>query len=123
MQSLLGNTTRKPDIVFHYSGKIDITSHVAKSLNLQHGDVIDIMLTDGEYYLYIRHRAPAVGRHQGMVFRTNNKGNHFRAWSKMLCNAILKECHTTGKAKLYTGEPLQDNQYGIMLPIITKMIL
>ena len=47
MESILGNT-RKADIVFYSSGRIDITSHIAKQLHLSRGDVLDIMSENGE---------------------------------------------------------------------------
>lgn len=122
MQSILGNT-RKADIVFSSSGRIDITARVAKSLGLQHGDVIDIMLDRGEWYLYIKYHGPVAGRHEGMAYRDNAKGNHFRVWSKALCDAVLKECNVTGKVKLCVGTPVDLYIYGKALPIIIKYIL
>lgn len=122
MQSILGNT-RKADIVFRSSGRIDISARVAKSLGLQHGDVIDIMLDGGEWYLYIKHHSPVNGRHEGMVFRSNAKGNHFRVWSKALCNVVLKECKAIDKVKLCVGNPVNLYIYGTALPIIIKYIL
>lgn len=122
MQSILGNT-RKADIVFHSSGRIDITARVAKSLRLCHGDVVDITC-GGEWYLFVKHRAPTVGRHEGMVFRSNAKGNHFRVWSRTLCRAVLDVCGATGdKVKLCVGEPVSHSVYGVMLPIIIKYII
>lgn len=122
MQSLLGNS-RKADVTFCSSGRIDITARVAKSLNLRHGDVIDIMLDAHEWYLYVKHRAPTVGRHEGMAFRSNGRGCHFRVWSKTLCNAILSECNVCGKVKLCVGEPVKLCVYGKALPVIIKNII
>lgn len=122
MQSILGNT-RKADIVFHSSGRIDITARVAKSLGLQHGDIVDIMLDRGEWYLYIKYHAPVYGRHEGMAYRSNARGNHFRVWSKALCNAILKECQASDKVKLCVSDPVDLYIYGKALPIIIKYIL
>lgn len=64
MQSILGNT-RKADITFHDNGRINISARVSKLLELSHGDVIDIMDGQGEIYLYVKHRVPVVGRHEG----------------------------------------------------------
>lgn len=121
MVSILGNT-RKADIIFHSSGRIDITAHVAKSLKMSRGDVLDIMVGNGEFYLYIKHHAPLHGKHEAMVFPTNKTGNHFRTSSYRICDAIMKECGTTDKAKLCVGEPLE-SKYGTLLPIVTKMLL
>ena len=39
-----------------------------------------------------------------------------------LCTAILQECKATAKARLCVGEPTE-NEYGKLLPIITKYLL
>ena len=57
MQSILGNT-RKADITFYASGRIDISARVAKHLQLSRGDVLDIMIDQDEFYLYVRLRSP-----------------------------------------------------------------
>lgn len=75
MESILGNT-RKADIVFYSSGRIDITSHIAKQLHLSRGDVLDIMSENGELYLYVRYRSPTGGRHEACVFPSNRQGKH-----------------------------------------------
>lgn len=122
MQSILGNT-RKADIVFRSSGRIDITARVARCLGLQHGDVVDIMLDRGEWYLYVKYHSPVNGRHDGMAYRSNARGNHFRVWSKALCNAVLTECQVDDKVKLCVGDPVDLYIYGKALPIIIKYIL
>ncbi len=122
MRSILGNT-RKADITFYASGRIDITAHVARHLKLQKGDVIDICMHDKEYYLYVRHRAPTIGRHEAAVYPTNKNGLNFRTWSQTLCDTML---HASGanedKARLCVGE-LMLVQDRILLPIITKYLL
>lgn len=118
MQSILGNT-RKPDIVFSSSGRIDIAASVAGHLHLQSGDALDVMCEQGEFYLYVKHRA-AFGRFEATAYRTNKKGRHFRASSKRLCTAILHECGAKHKARLCVGQPFDTAAYGVLLPIITK---
>ncbi len=122
MQSILGNT-RKHDLAFHATGRIDIAAHVAKLLSLHHGDTIDIMVDGVEWYLYVRHRHPNVGRHEGLVFRSNKKGDNFRAYSKTLCAAVLSECKAEHRVKLYVGAPTGLGDYGTALPIIIKNII
>lgn len=122
MQSLLGNT-RKADIIFYSSGRIDITARVVKALDLQPGDVIDVMCGKGEFYLYRKYPAPTVGRHEGTAFPTNRKGNHFRVQSKALCAAILQECGVSDKAKLCVGASVSITDQKNALPIITKNVL
>ena len=122
MQSILGNS-RKPDIVFSSSGRIDITTNVARHLHLQRGDVVDILYDRGEYYLYVKHHAPVGGRHEAMVLPTNKRGNHYRAYSRKLCEAILEVSGVKDKARLCIGEPVENQTHGILLPIIYKHLL
>ena len=119
MRNLL-DSSRKPDLVFYNTGRIDISANVARHLRLSAGDVINIM-TDGlEYYLYVQYRLPA-GRYEAAVFPSNKNGKHFRTSSKRMCNAILDECKTSGgKVRLCIGAPVDTEHYGKMLPIITK---
>ena len=78
MQSILGNT-RKADITFYASGRIDISARVAKHLQLSRGDVLDIMIDQDEFYLYVRLRSPN-GRHE--------------AWySQQIRQEIISELH------------------------------
>lgn len=122
MQSVLGNT-RKADLVFHRSGRIDIAAHVARILSLQRGDVIDILTDDEETYIYVRYRAPLVGRHEGMVYPSNNRGNHFRLSSKTLCGFVLGRCGKEESVSLCVGKAVNDKYRGVLLPIILKNCL
>lgn len=123
MQSILGNT-RKADITFYGGGRICISARVSKLLALAHGDVIDIMADKGETYLYVKHRAPLIGRHEGMVFRSNKNGNHCVASSARLCRFIISQSGATdSKVRLCCGDPVTLSHYGIALPIIIKHIL
>ena len=70
MQSILGNT-RKADITFYASGRIDISARVAKHLQLSRGDVLDIMIDQDEFYLYVRLRSPN-GRHEAITPRCSS---------------------------------------------------
>ncbi|MBO7280559.1 MAG: hypothetical protein J6V00_05270 [Bacteroidaceae bacterium] len=120
MTSLLPNT-RRPDIIFHSSGRIDISAHIAKQLNIRSGDVIDIMADRGEYYLYVRTRA-AIGRHEAQCFVTNNRAKHchsLRAYSTRLCRAILALTGSNTKASLPCGTP-GEQSFGTAIPVITK---
>lgn len=122
MKSLLGNT-RKGDITFCKSGLINISANVSKSLSLTNGDVIDIMVDDNEeYLLYVKHRSP-LGRHCGMVYSSKSGSNHFRASSVKLCRLMLAMCGVDNRVTLSVGEPARSNNYGIIIPIITKNII
>lgn len=122
MQSILGNT-RKADITFHRRGRINISARVSKSLGLAHGDVVDIMEGTGETYLYVKHRAPVVGKHEGMVFRSNKNGHHCVASSITLCRYVMSRCGGGDKVRLCCGTPVELQHYGTALPIIIKYIL
>lgn len=121
MKSLLGNT-RKPDIIFNSSGRIDISVRCARPLKLEKGDVIDVTESEsGEYYLYVKFRASIKnGKHEASVFPSNKKGHHFRTSSRKLCNAILKICGETERVRLCIGEPVENSQFGTLLPLIIK---
>ena len=122
MQSILGNT-RKADITFHATGRICISARVSKLLSLAYGDVVDIMEGTGETYLYVKHRAPVVGKHEGMVFRSNKNGSHCIASSIKLSRYILQRCSVSDKVRLCCGSPVTLAHYGTALPIIVKYIL
>lgn len=119
MQSVLGST-RKMDIVFYRSGRMDITARVARILSLARGDVIDMLVSDREVYMYVRYRAPLIGRHEATVYPTNKKGKHFRAYSKRLCRFMLCKCGGEQSVSLYVGKPVCDNCRGTLLPIILR---
>lgn len=89
MKSLL-STSRKHDISFYASGRIDISAHVARKLSLAPGDVIDIACEYGELYLYVKLRAGQYsGRHIGRVWSTTHDKGTFRTCCKKLTKAIL----------------------------------
>lgn len=107
MNSILGNT-RRPDISFHANGKIDIASRIANILSIREGDIIDILSSQGELYLYVRLRASvAVGRHEARCYPSNNSGRHFRTYSRRLCDAILCRCGHPPTASLPAGKPCE----------------
>lgn len=123
MVSLLGNT-RRPDISFYRDGRIDITSRVARSLELCDGDVIDVMKHKSEFYLYVRYRNYEIlGKHEAQCHSTKRHSNHFRAHSVRLCSAILRECDTSHAALLPAGETVILDGIGPAITLITHSIL
>lgn len=124
MESILGNVIRKPDVAFYDSGRIDINCHAAKALSLKSGDVIDIMLDDGEMLMYVRHRAEnLVGRYEAQCYPTNKFKficNSFRAHSIKLCKAVLQKCNADNMVKLPIGEPVELEYWGKAVPLITR---
>lgn len=123
MKRILGNTTRRPDITFYRSGRIDITALVARILGLREGDVIDVLENhDGEeYMLYVCQRAAdAPGRFEAQCRPTNKRGNNFRCHSKRLCNVILKASNSDNIARLPIGTALDLPIYGHAVMLITR---
>lgn len=122
MVSLL-DRTRRSDVTFHASGRIDISAGVSLSLGLECGDVIDV-LTDGrDYYLCIRHKAPdVVGRHEAQVWAANRKGrrhNYYRCWSRRLCGAVLGVCG--GEVARVTACDAEEKDGRTVVPLIIRM--
>lgn len=125
MQSILGST-RKADITFHHTGRICISARIAKTLGLAHHDVIDIIKDEqrsrNEYYMVIKHR-DAVGKHEGMVFRSNKNGRHYIASSIKLSRYIMQQCGVSDRVRLCCGDPITIPLYGTAVPIIIKHCL
>ena len=122
MHSVLGKS-RVCDLTFYQTGRIDISATASKHLHLNSGDVIDILCDDrGEWYLYVKVRQPN-GKHKASVYRTNKHGCCYRTNSKALTNAVLKECGATDIARLAIATPIINEQYGTLLPLITRLLL
>lgn len=110
MKSILPNS-RKHDISFHASGKIDISAHVARSLSLAPGDVIDIVCGPGELYLCVKLRAGNyASRHDGRVWATaHGKKGTFRTWSKAMTTAVLRRAGASGLLRCPCGMEFERN--------------
>lgn len=110
--------TRRPDITFHRTGRIDISARVAIALGLAPGDTINIALYSGEYLLFSTRHPP--GTRNLATCRPTKRGSlNFRAHSTTLTSAILAACGHPPKAAFHIGYPMTiDNQ--TYLPIITK---
>ena len=120
MTSLLP-TSRRHDISITSKGEISIAAHVARTLDLKHGDVIDFGVNDGDLFLYVRHRGPTVGRHRGAVFQTKKGSLNFRLQSQQIAKILLQHLKTDDKKVLLNvGEPLQVAHIGTAIPIITQ---
>ena len=115
-------TTRRGDITFHPDGRIDLTAHVAKALDLHPGDVVNIACDDdhpGEHYLYVSRRCEeTTGRH-ACTCRRVKAGNYLRLFSKSLSSHILQLCHATSRLSLRVGAPTTILGIGTALPLIT----
>ena len=109
MKSILPNS-RKHDISFHASGKIDISAHIARELSLAPGDVIDIAQESGELYLYVKLRSGNyAGRHDGRVWATASGRGTFRTWSKVLAKAVLAAAGADTRLRCPCGSEIKHN--------------
>lgn len=98
-------STRRPEITFHRSGRIDISSRVVKALGIADGDVLNIINKDSEFFLYVAVPAHKVnGCHSLMCHPSKKGGRHMRTWSRKICDFILKHCCNTSVAALPVGE-------------------
>lgn len=119
VKSILGNT-RRADISFYSSGKIDITSRIANLLGMMEGDTIDIMTSQGEFYLYISvHASDISGRHEARCYPSKQGGRHFRTYCRRLSHAILTECGNVSRVSLAAGMAVDVNGHRA-IPIITR---
>lgn len=123
MKSLLGNRTRRADITFYKSGRIDITSRIAKQIGLRDGDVIDIGYENGEYFLYCAAKAEnLIGRHEAQCHSTHkgrlHPSNNLRANSKRITDVMLRVARATECARIWAGEYCELDQIGKSVIII-----
>jgi len=82
MKSLMGKT-RRADVRFYPNGRIDVTKRLCLALNLDGGDVLDILEDErGARWLTVRFRA-AQGKHHCQLHRLSDGA--LRAWCKSLC--------------------------------------
>lgn len=126
MDSLLHNS-RKPDVSFFRSGRIDITASVCKALDLHVGDVIDVAVDGSEYYLFVRHRhdpsSPSIGRHQATVRSTKGKSHNMRCYSSKLCQLMLSLFTDTDHdvLRVPAGKVKTNSCYGNMVSLVTSI--
>ena len=116
------NTTRRADITFHPNGRIDLTAHVAKALQLQPGDVVNIAEDDehpDEHYLYVSRRSEEMTGRHSCTCRRVKAGNYLRLFSKSLSTHILQQCHADSRLSLRVGAPITLLGIGTALPLIT----
>lgn len=109
MKSILTNS-RKHDISFYASGKIEISAHIARRLSLVPGDVIDIAQEHDEWYLYVKLRSGKyVGRHDGRVAATSKGKGTFRTYSKAMTNTVLSAAGFTDRLRCPCGADIERN--------------
>lgn len=123
MKSLLQSRHRRPDLIFRRNGQFDITARIARALNLSAGDSVDILADDGEFYLYVAHRAAdnPCARFRAQVFQSKpgiNTG-HFRGSCIELCRAMIALAEAQHSAGLLCGPPTRiPASPHLLIPII-----
>ncbi len=121
MEKIL-STTRRPDITFHDSGEIYITSRVARILQLTEKSCLNVAIENGEYLLFAEHYEGMIGNHTGRCYPVNSGSRYYRANSVKLCRAMLNACGVSGRAALMCGETISLNGKP-HLTIITRTTL
>mgnify|MGYP001023253787 CR=1 FL=1 len=118
MKSLLGNS-RRPDVTFYKSGRIDITARVAHKLCLSEGDVIDVASDGMEYYLYVRTKGIYTeGKHEAQCWPTKKGSHNFRAHSVRLCHNVMCLSGAEEVARLPIGDFELRNGYPSVILIV-----
>ena len=114
-ESILGNT-RKADIVFYSSGRIDITSHT-KQTSISRGCPL-ILWARTENYIFMSDTAhqPAVGMKH--VFHPIGKGNISEPHLKTVA---IPDVGRNRQGEIMRWEP-KESHHGTLLPIITKLL-
>lgn len=111
--------TRRPDISFSRNGKIRITARVARVLSLRPGDILNIVVSNGEYLLYATHFTNKIGRHEAQCYPTKKGSENYCANSVRLCRAMFDSIGIeSSKAAFMAGEAFE-NDNTTYLPIIT----
>ena len=121
MCSVLGSSTRLPDIYFRADGRIDITASVVLALDIREGDSLDIWEDGGERLLYVRNRASSsIGRHKATCRSTKKSHRYMRAWCVELCSYMLACTGGLSEAHLLVGEKTVHPLIGVAVPLITR---
>lgn len=124
MKSILGESTRRPDITFYKSGLINFSTTITQLLGLNDGCVIDLLHDkQGELYLYVRTRCCGDFRCKGKVYSGKKGTRSYRIHSVKLSRYVLDHCGIENeKASFVVGAP-KITDFGLALPINTKLIL
>lgn len=123
MKTILNNS-RRHDITFNASGRIEISARATRALDLHPGEVIDIAIDEHnrEAYLYVKYKNP-VGRHKAQCYRTGRGRtcNSLRAHSIEICRQVLDLCgFSCTQVKLPAGDPIAVDGINKALPIIIR---
>lgn len=120
---------RKADIIFRKSGRIDIKAHVSHALNLEPGDIINIVFDKDqrELYLYVslrkNERKVQCSRFHNEVKATSIRSNRYlRVQSMQLCD-FVNGLTGANESWLYVGNAKSVNIKGrqvVAIPLIWR---
>lgn len=115
--------TRRPDVTFRRSGRIAISTRVARRLSLSPGDVIGICAEGGEFLLHVRLRSPE-GSHEAKCFPAcrSRPAGHMLCHSPRLARSLLDAAGIADApvARFPCGYPL-DIDGETYIPILTRL--
>ena len=122
----MGNasSTRKVDVTFHESGRIDLSARVCRCLSIASGDIIDVWMDmdSRELYLYVAKRRDE--RHNTMASYRNEvkeckRGcKYLRVQSKQITGFVNRLTHSR-KSGLFVGNPTTVQHLGRLgVPLI-----
>lgn len=120
LKSLLSHT-RRADIIFYRSGRIDINAYAARKLHLSDGDVLGFAQENGETYIYVdRQAAEVMGRHRCTCRRTNRHGHNFRTYCRDITCHVLSNFPDVMKVEIPAGDVVQHEHHGTLLTLIIR---
>lgn len=114
----LNKSSRKPDVVFHRSGRIDIKRRAARALGAKDGDVVNVCAEGGHYYLCITAHNAEDGCHSATCRISSPRGYALRAHSCSLSRALLSAMGCSeARIAVFTGDPEENPVFGRILPL------
>ena len=111
---------RRHGIAFYRSGKIDIAAPIVTLLNLQEGDVISIVSSNGNDFYLVRRKQNAGGGYDCRV-RSVNHGKYMRTYSADLCKTMLELCNKQQIARIPCGDSITFEDYGKGVLLLTRL--
>ncbi|ROT08384.1 hypothetical protein EEL33_04845 [Muribaculaceae bacterium Isolate-037 (Harlan)] len=99
-------STRRADVTFSVDGRIDISSHVVTALDIQPGDVLDVLAaSDGSLFAGVRIPAESVvGNHRMACYPTKRGSRNYRTHCAEMAREILLRTFQPVRARFAAGE-------------------
>ena len=113
--------SRKQEITFYASGRIDISSRIVRILSLRAGDSVNLIEDDdGNLLLFRCHDADDSHgiRHKATLYQSSVNARSLRCNSVDLTSHVLSRCGCPIMAKLPVGQTVIVPPFGLCLNII-----